>query len=298
LFHPDQYATAGFSFQPLTEATPLYWTCCRDATTGEPMWVPEAFVYLEPPRGESCPPGWALAPSISTGLSAGREGAPVMLRGLQEVIERDALVGAWWGSYPLEEHACEAVFAMLPAEAVRRVVRPNLTWRFYRVRTPYSAHVTVARLEGDDLRRWIFSVGSACRETREASWLKSILEAIQGRLYVRHLLSRPLPPGPPRDFAGHAAYYSLHRERLSETPLEQALKEEAPIEEAPLPGPVLVRLLTPPGIARLDPSWRVLRVIVPGTQPLHGHHGLPFLGSAMWRRPISEYGSIPPHPFP
>ena len=44
-----------------------------------------------------------MGPSTSTGLGCGRLGQPVLLRGLQEVIERDALMGAWWGRYPLWE---------------------------------------------------------------------------------------------------------------------------------------------------------------------------------------------------
>ncbi len=293
LFHAEQYASPGFPFRPLTEATPCHWVCCRDASTGEPMWVPEAFVYLQPPRGAPPLEGWDLAPSFSAGLSAGRGGVPVLLRGVQEVIERDALVGAWWGRYPLEGRPAEAVFASLPRDLVRRVTRPNLTWRFHRIRTPYSPHVTLVTLDGPDPAP-LFSVGSACRETREASWTKSILEAIQGRLYVRHLLTLPQAPGPPTDFAGHAAYYTLHRGEIARTPLARPLPPEEPAPDAPLPGPVLVRIVTPPGLA---PGWRVLRVIVPGMQPLHGHHGYPLLGGPLWGRPAAEYHATPPHPF-
>jgi hypothetical protein len=60
---------------------------------------------------------------------------------------------------------------------------------------------------------------------------------------------------------------------------------------------VLFRLLTPPAAAA--ESWMVLRVLVPGLQPLHGHHGYPFLGGRLWSpRGIGEYASVPPHPFP
>jgi ribosomal protein S12 methylthiotransferase accessory factor len=294
LFHPEQYASPAFPFRPFTDETPSHWVCCRDAATGEPVWVPEAFVFLQPPRGGPAPPGWDLAPSISTGLSAGRAGIPVVLRGLQEVIERDAVVGAWWGTYPLETHPADAVFSSLPAALALRVTRPNLTWRFFRIRTPYSRHVTLATLHGPDPAP-LFSVGTACRESLGASWARSILEAVQGRHHVRHLLAGTPPPGPPVDFAGHAAYYSLHPHLLHQTVLARPLPPEEPPDEAPLPGPVLVRIVTPPGLA---PEWRVVRVVVPGMQPLHGHHGLPFLGGPAWGRPVPEYSAIPPHPFP
>ena len=48
---------------------------------------------------------------------------PVVLRGLQEVIERDALVGAWWGRYPLEEHDSERVFGFFHSSLPPRLRR-------------------------------------------------------------------------------------------------------------------------------------------------------------------------------
>jgi hypothetical protein len=94
----------------------------------------------------------------------------VLLRGVQEVIERDALVGGWWGRYPVEEWPADSIRQLLEPEIWRRASRPNLTYRFYRIRTPFSRHVTLVSQSGEDDEGWIFSVGSACRETRAASW--------------------------------------------------------------------------------------------------------------------------------
>jgi ribosomal protein S12 methylthiotransferase accessory factor YcaO len=123
----------------------------------------------------------------------GRWGDPVLLRGLQEVIERDALVGMWWGRYPLEEHDPARVLALLPPGSTRRLLRPNLHYRCYRIDTSLSAHVTAVTLEGEDHEGFCFSVGTACRETRATSWEKAFLEAVQGRYFVRHLLARGAP---------------------------------------------------------------------------------------------------------
>jgi thiazole/oxazole-forming peptide maturase SagD family component len=302
LFHPEQYATTGCPFRPLTATTPCHWICCRDAATGEPAWVPEAFVFLQPPRGSEPPAGWDLTPSLSTGLSAGRGEHPTRLRGLQEVVERDALVGMWWGRYPLEEHDPPP----LGEEVLRRLLRPNLTYRWYRVGTPYAAHVTVVRLDGEDLDGPCFSVGSACRETRLASWAKAALEAVQGRSYVRYLRRQKPTPGMlgslPVDFAGHAIYYTLHPGHLARTPFACPVSgdDDSSVETLPMlleriNRQVLVRVVTPP----VGDGWRVLRVLVPGMQPLHGHHGFPFLGGPLWSpRGMREYLDTPPHPFP
>jgi thiazole/oxazole-forming peptide maturase SagD family component len=307
-FHPDQYAQAGFPFVPWTPDAVRRWVRCRQAGSGMSVWAPEEYVFLAPSSGSS----HRYGPAISTGMSCGRFGDPVFLRGLQEVIERDALVGTWWGSYLLEEHEPDRVWGFLERDQPARLRRPNLRYRFYRVVSPFSAHVTITTLEGEDREGYCFSAGSACRETRPASWNKSILEAVQGRHYVRFLKARLSEPiETPTDFAGHAVYFSYHPDRLAATVLhrasapagttEESLREDFAVlsEKLGPTRPVLFRHLTPPGLLMDKLDYVVLRVLVPSLQPLHGHHQLPFLGGPLWApRRLEEYRSIQPHPFP
>jgi ribosomal protein S12 methylthiotransferase accessory factor len=308
LFHAGQYERAGFPFRPLTPRTICRWVCCREAGSGLPWWVPEGQVFLQPRPGTA----WEFGPVISTGLSCGRVGDPVLLRGLQEVIERDALVGAWWRCYPLAEYTLDDVFHALPAWMPARLLRPNLRYRCYRVATPFSAHVTIVTLEGEDREGYCFSAGSACRETRAASWEKAFLEAVQGRHYVRYLKAAGGGPRDvPTDFAGHAAWYSHHPEQLAYTVLHHPTPAVADAEDDVAESfaalaerlgserPVLYRHLTPPALGAEGLGWVVLRVLVPGLQPLHGHHGYPFLGGPLWgNRPLEDWRLVPPHPFP
>jgi ribosomal protein S12 methylthiotransferase accessory factor len=303
LFHHEQYDQPGFPFARLEEKTVCHWVCCRTATTGDPFWVPEETAFLYPRVTHRFGPG------LSTGLSCGRGDDPVLLRGLQEVIERDALVGAWWGSYPLEEWDAGQVFVQL-GPVSEQLQRPNLLYRCYRVRSPFSAHVTIVTLTGEDREGFCFSTGSACRETRRASWLKSLLEAVQGRHYVRYLKARRTAAlDVPSDFAQHAVYYSYHPQRLQSTVLERGVTSDLDVagpaeslaELVQLLGPqrpVLFRNLTPPALASEFHDWRVLRVLVPGLQPLHGDHRLPQLGGQLWqRRGVTDWATMPPHPF-
>jgi ribosomal protein S12 methylthiotransferase accessory factor len=307
-FHREQYSQREFPFAPWTKDTVRHWVCCREVGSGTAAWMPVEHVFLASRPGER--PGFG--PSLSTGLSCGRSGDPVLLRGLQEVIERDGLMGAWWGSYTLEEHEPAAVWRhLLPAQPAR-LVRPNLTYRFYRVATPNSAHVTIVTLAGEDREGYCFSVGSACRETRAASWTKAILEAVQGRQYVRHLRSQlQAPVTVPSDFAGHAVYYSFHPDRLGQTALARAKRVGAPFDEKAVEGlaALMERLgptrrayfrdLTPPPLRAAQLDYQVLRVMAPGLQPLHGHHHLPYLGGPLWHpRGVADYAAAPPHPFP
>jgi thiazole/oxazole-forming peptide maturase SagD family component len=304
LFHPQQYGLDGFPFEPLTHSTRCRWVCFREVLSGEPRWVPEEFAYLYPRAG--C--GHRFCPTTSTGLAAGSADQPVVLRAMQEVIERDALLGAWW-AYPVEEFSQDAAWG---AEELHRLQRPNLRWRFFRVLSPFSHHVTMVTVEGEDREGFCHSIGSACRESHRASWIKATLEAVQGRHYVRHLrqqrgaeiLRRPL-----ETFADHAVYYSLHRDELNRTILNRARPASrdtaSPDESLPVlcerlkEHSVLVRNLTPPMLAANGLDWRVVKVIVPGLQPLHGADRFAHLGGRLWMpRDLKEWGKILPHPFP
>jgi ribosomal protein S12 methylthiotransferase accessory factor len=315
LFHPEQYRSPGFPFRPFTRATRCRWIPFRDAVSGDPWWVPAEMGYLFLGPGER----HQLAPSISTGLSCGRKGDPVLLRGLQEVIERDAAVGAWWGRYPLEEWDQASVLDALAARDLAwRLLRPNLTYRFYRVLSPFTDHATLVTITGEDREGFCFATGTACREDRDSAWVRAMLEAVQSWIYVRHLQAerRRDHAGDrgdgPVDFAGHAVYYSCHAGELASTVLARAARAvgepaddrgrredlRALVERLGPAHPVLFRNLTPPGLAAELGDLYVLRVVVPGLQPLHGDHRIPFLGGPIWApRSLDDWAGQPPHPF-
>lgn len=303
-FHPDQF-TAANPFEAFSEESVCDWAVCRDLRSGEPVLAPAETIYLYPPGNVH-----RFGPGISTGLSCGRRSQPVALAGLREVLERDAVVGAWWGAYELEELADNPL--RHDAQLIARVSRPNLSYRFYRVRSPHTDMVTLVSLSGEDLDGPLFSIGSACRESLAQSFEKSLLEAIQGRHFVRYLAkagAQHSPDGAPHNFVQHATYYSQHPARLRDTVLENATR--APARHALPRGTedrrallerlgerrVIARLMTPPAVGQVGADWQVVRVWVEGMQALHGDHGLPFLGGPLWRRPIADWRLVPPHPF-
>jgi hypothetical protein len=63
--------------------------------------------------------------------------------------------------------------------------------------------------------------------------------------------------------------------------------------------PVLFRNVTPPFIAQEIRTWLVVKVLVPGLQPLHGNARFPHLGGPLWAsRRWADWPCLPPHPFP
>ena len=167
-------------------------------------------------------------------------------------------------------------------------------------------------LDGEDREGYCFSIGSACRETRTVSWEKSLLEAVHGRHYARYLKSLASPANAcPTSFAEHAVYYTLHPKQLRAT----VLATTSPVADDPQANdvepvarlverlgadrPVLFRSMTPPALAAEHLDWHVLRVVVPGLQPMHGHHAFPHLGGSLWSpRGLADWRAMPPHPFP
>lgn len=302
LFHREQYAREGFPFEPLTRVTECEWVAFRDLRDGAERWVPADLAFLDLRPGTRP----RFAPVISTGWSAHRDLERAVLRGVQEVIERDALMGAWWGNYTITECEAADVFSALAPWIPARVLRPNLRYRFFGVDSPFSAHVKMVSISGEDDEGDLFSIGSACRENSAMAWEKAILEAVQGRPYVRYLLSSGRTVATPHDFADHALYYTQHSARLGETvlarppagPANQTIDEPLPALLARLDRPVLVRNMTPPALASIGSGWAVVRVMAPGLQRMHGDHGFPFLGGSLWAdRPLEDWNRIPPHPF-
>lgn len=314
LFLKEQYQQANFPFKPFSKKTLCNWVCFREPFLGKPCWIPEELAFLYP-RANS---GHQISPSISTGLSCGRNTLDsTLLRGTQEVIERDALVGAWWATYKLQEWDSKEIIKTFNEDLVRRISRPNLKYRFYRIDSPFSAHVTLVTVEGQDKEGYCFSAGAACREDRQSSWLKSLLEALQGRYYVRYLKGEILKTANnpnisnniPTDFPEHAVYYTLFPEDLPKTVLNKAesLFEDKEVEkhetlahlrEKLNKHKILFRLMTPPNISQQINDWHVVKVVIPGLQPLHGDHRMPHLGGKIWSpRTLENWKEILPHPF-
>ena len=83
-------------------------------------------------------------------------------------------------------------------------------------------------------------------------------------------------------------YAPQHREDLA------ALRERLGAQH-----PVLFRLMTPPELYSETAELCVVRVLVPGLQPLHGSQYFPHLGGPLWApRGLRDFTALPPHPFP
>ncbi|QDE91655.1 TOMM biosynthesis cyclodehydratase [Myxococcus xanthus] len=90
LYTPEQYASPGFPYAPVTQDTPLDWVRATDAETGEQLLVPAAFTTSERLVG----PRFLCA--SSNGVATHTSDDAALRSALLEVVERDALQLAWY----------------------------------------------------------------------------------------------------------------------------------------------------------------------------------------------------------
>ena len=86
LFTPDQRARPGFPHGSIYDPDCPY-VEVFSLVDNSPVWVPQPFVSLQDPHRTGVP--------NSSGLAAGPDPHAALLRGVQELIERDALMTTW-----------------------------------------------------------------------------------------------------------------------------------------------------------------------------------------------------------
>jgi len=94
LHSDDQYAEEDFPFVPFTSDTRVRWVKGWSIPDREEVYLPLQLVYLT--RPETAVPGEALiGQGSSNGMALGVSIEEATLRGLLELIERDALILTW-----------------------------------------------------------------------------------------------------------------------------------------------------------------------------------------------------------
>jgi ribosomal protein S12 methylthiotransferase accessory factor len=258
--------------------------------------------------------------ATSSGLAAGRSRYGVLLRALQELVERDALMTTW-------NHCLPGRRVALPARW-RDLIDPlgGRVWAFDL--TPlYSPHPVAAVCGSLPARgRPRIAIGSACRSSWAEAVDKAFLEWAQGILYAGFFLARN--PGKRFrngsevvTFADHAAYYSVHPEQWERVPLHsEAFDAPAPPDSPDWRAPAaqqleaLVSALAAQGIGLyyrdlttldLDQAGTaVVRVLSADLAPIHADQRWPYIGGRSrelaWRYPVAPVGPFPnplPHPL-
>lgn len=321
-FSADQ-RRAGLPFELPAGNTPLAWIPGTNAATGAKCYVPAFAVVLPyiPAGGEP-----AIGPGLSTGLCCADDRDAAVLGGLCEVIERDSLALTW-----LKGITPPRFDRQLVHDLAGDLLPPADDARAYELTTDLGVPVVLVVCRGTGPTGPLYSVGSASHPDWRRALRKAAQEASQDRVYVRMLLQTDpqWQPGPAFEqvtsFDRHARLYSTIPHHAEEAfaflDLGDLRKPRAASAADVAPecgyGELAARLACR-GLEcawiDLTPEWAralglcIVRVVAPGLLPLHGHHGLAYLGHARLRdwRSAAPHGVCRhhqavwpwPHPFP
>ncbi|RRD07007.1 hypothetical protein EII34_00445 [Arachnia propionica] len=169
LFTPEQRADPAFPHGSLFDDECPY-AIAYDLQDNSPWWVPQPFVTLQDPHHTGMP--------TSSGLAAAPTAREALLRGLLELIERDALMTTWLHGLPGR--------AVAPIQQhVAEVSRLGGEFTLFDLTPVYSPFPVAAVMGGIPKRgTWRFSLGVACRTSWEAAAEKAFLEWTQGVLFA------------------------------------------------------------------------------------------------------------------
>jgi len=291
---------------------------------GARLLAPAGFVCLgfhpEPPEP-------AVTLSISTGLAFHPERHQAIWRGLCEVVERDAVMSAWWLHRPLAEiDMADAPYAV--TSRLERLAAAGMTARLYDITTELGIPTSFCLLQSPRYPHLV--VGAATRASADAALAKALDEVVS----MRVALQAPAPGAdpdatPPASLVAHARFHAAGNRdgafdfllRSDDSLLHSDIE---PISyrrfaERSIPEPADMRALDDLargfGIDALPILWieltapemqalgTVVRVVAPGLVPLSADDRIRWLGTqrllrrAGLTRATRSAFTRHPHPF-
>jgi ribosomal protein S12 methylthiotransferase accessory factor len=210
LFSPEQYRNPSFPFSPYTEDSLLNWTRITALDGGADIFYPSSLIYIP---YISLPEEEIIAPAISTGAACGSTIEMVQMKGLNECIERDSIMLYWFsGISPVTLDPCR-----LPnfGKVFKRLfARPWLEYKLFILTNDFEVPVAFCILRDLSCLEINITVGGAASLCLEKAVEKSIIEAVQGRFWIKYMLKTQQLKrkydnlNSIESFADHVCYYA------------------------------------------------------------------------------------------
>jgi ribosomal protein S12 methylthiotransferase accessory factor len=324
LFHAEQYATPGFPFAPVTEHSKLVWAPGFSLTRDEPTWTPLSLIA---PRHDCNDENLPFDLASVSGYACGLSWEDAVLRGICEVIERDSFMLNWYNRIP----APRVDLRNLPISLQRTLDRfrcSPVEIQCCDLTTDIGIPTYLAMMLGQYSAWPAVIVATATDLDPVHALQRALLELAANSIFVRSLLataaSVPQHASDVKNQEEHALFYSDHRRlphlnhlrsgRLNRMTVSRDENHDKPTDLLSLVKhladrgfEVIVVDLTTKDVEELD--FRVVKVIIPGMQPLDFGTVIPHLGSNRLyespgrmgyniRNTRPEQLNRFPHPFP
>jgi ribosomal protein S12 methylthiotransferase accessory factor len=316
-YSPAQYARPGFPFRPPDPDRVIDWVQGTNLLSGESVYLPAQQVYF----GYDGASQEGIAQNVTTGIACGPNWDFAVAAGLLEVIERDAFMSCWQlGLTPPELCLAEADWRTFPATI--RALLASTKWS-----------VSIRFLDSDIAVPTVLALVTACDRSRSAvgasahpdlrrAITKAVIEAFHTWVWTRKLESDTLPDEADiKSFSDHVRYYlaaerqyGLDFLRVRAPSVERSLSRLRDLDPSEIVRLVLHSLnaagfqayavdVTAGDIRSL--GLTIVRVLVPGMQPLAAGTGMMPEDDRRLRQLTSRLGKIfpdrlnpNPHPFP
>jgi ribosomal protein S12 methylthiotransferase accessory factor len=328
LFHPSQFPALGLP--PFTENVRLVWVKGRRLAAEGECYLPACLTYLSPDASNyTAHEARLIGPATSTGLACARSVLEATIKGLCEVIERDAFIIRWRGMLPcarIDIDPASAIFATFS----EKFVRPGLEYSIFETSLdlPYHSFLGVLRDRRHNPSRIL--VGGACHPDPNQAVLKTLIELAQGFQWANHVRTRSIELDD--EFSAITSFESRmelyvfgDQERafdfLFDNPETKKLSQLESQDRGDL------EKTLDDGISRLHEmgldaiavdmttadaeicGLSVVKVVIPECESLEGDHRMQFLGGRRWREvPVRlglrqnamslEERNQQPHPYP
>ncbi len=326
LFHPDQQ----IRYSIFTEDTPLCWTEGVSLTNGTEVFIPACLTFVpyypfHRARGEE-----TIGPSITTGQACAFAFDDACVRGLYEIIERDAFAITWLHRLRIPR-IDPTSSPRIQNELEQRFARHGLKYTLHALPTDVGVPSILCVLVDENHTPPLVCTGGASSLDAESAALKALVEAAQTREWAKYLGLRSSPFVFESDFSNvndfdkHVLLYA-YGDMLSA--VDFLVNSPDAITFADLRSPqvrsrqteltLLVDFLREAGCEAfcVDMTtedvaacgYRVVKMVVPQMQQLEGDHTHRLLGSARLFSVPKKLGyavsdsidalNPDPHPYP
>lgn len=324
LFHPVQYARPRFPFQPFSETVKVRWTRAVEVTTLVPVHLPAQLIYLTADGGDT-PGETPIGYATSNGTACAPSADEAILSALLELVERDAVMIAWYTQWPPPRLEWRSD-PQLAAVERRYFGSTGLRYLCLDLTGIHGIPTVLTVVQGTDVG---LAVGAASAWRPQDAWLRAMREAFATFAWADRLrqTSPPIPSGRlhrVQTFADHIRFYADPTNRAAAAFLWQNT-ESRDISELPCrtgtPSEQIAAIdrilremgagayavdLTTPDVRRA--GVQVWKALSPELQPLDVGYGRRFLGGPrlymiaerLTGRRVSSPADLNrwPHPFP
>ena len=328
LFHPKQKKSIRYAW--FTEQTKVCWTTGYSITKREPLLIPASLVYIpyypfRMDEGEE-----TIGPSISTGQASAYSYEDALLRGMYEIVERDAFTISWLNRLPLPKISIKS--SVIVSEVFQeRFAAHKMEYTLFSMATDLEIPSIVCLLIDYNRTPPLVCTGGASNINPDKAALKALVEAAQTHKWAVFLGKRDKPLiiesdySNIDDFEKHVFLYA-YGDMMDALTFLTKNKQEISFSEIPdfagrdftnQTGRVLRQIqsrghevmivdLTTPDVSEC--GYCVLKVLIPSMQQLEGDHNHRMLGGPRIYQVPAKVGystkcsfdtlNPDPHPYP